>query len=56
MQIRPTEYTNFKKKCPLVTQDPEYSRDSRLKSFQTGLEKLSKAFLKEKELSVSSRF
>jgi len=35
MQLCPTEYTNLKK-CPLITQDQEYSRDSRLNSFQTG--------------------
>lgn len=48
MQLCLTEYTNLKK-CPLVTQNQEYSRDSRLNSFQSG-------GLKEKKLSVSSRF
>lgn len=35
MQLCLTEYTNLKK-CPLVTQNEEYSRDSRLNSFQSG--------------------
>lgn len=35
MQLCLTEYTNLKK-CPLVTQNQEYSRDSRLNSFQSG--------------------
>lgn len=35
MHLCLTEYTNLKK-CPLVTQNQEYSRDSRLNSFQSG--------------------
>lgn len=49
MQLCLTEYTNLKK-CPLVTQNQEYSRDSRLNSFQSG------GLKEKKKLSVSSRF
>lgn len=35
MQLCLTEYTNLKN-CPLVTQNQEYSKDSRLNSFQSG--------------------
>lgn len=55
MQLCLTEYTNLKK-CPLVTQNQEYSRDSRLNSFQSGGLKEKKKIVSEQQIFNSPLF